>query len=64
MSPVDLLMLLLLLAPTGSQDRTVRLWDLNYGMPLSISRPHGGTVRCAGLCSDAEILSAVCTVVG
>eukprot|EP00775_Hariotina_reticulata_P009993 gene9993-10148_t len=29
---------------TGSLDRTVRLWDLNYGMPFSISRPHGGTV--------------------
>lgn len=30
-------------------DRTVRLWDLNYGMPLSISRPHGGIVRSVAL---------------
>jgi hypothetical protein len=34
---------------TGSLDRTIRLWDLTYGMPLSISRPHGGTVRAVAL---------------
>jgi WD40 repeat protein len=33
----------------GSLDRTIRLWDLTFGMPLSISRPHGGTVRAVAL---------------
>jgi WD40 repeat protein len=37
------------LPAAGSLDRTIRLWDLTYGMPLSISRPHGGTVRAVAL---------------
>lgn len=40
---------LLLYFASGSLDRTIRLWDLTYGMPLSISRPHGGTVRAVAL---------------
>uniref|UniRef100_A0A383VA13 Uncharacterized protein n=1 Tax=Tetradesmus obliquus TaxID=3088 RepID=A0A383VA13_TETOB len=41
---------------TGSLDRTVRLWDLKYGMPLSISRPHGSTVRAVAL--DAQLVAS------
>lgn len=41
---------------TGSLDRTVRLWDLKYGMPLSISRPHGGTVRSVAL--DQQLVAS------
>jgi hypothetical protein len=40
----------------GSLDRTVRLWDLQEGMPVSISRPHGGTVRAVAL-DDAALFS-------
>lgn len=31
---------------TGSADRTVKIWDMQAGMPLATSRYHGGTVRC------------------
>lgn len=41
--------MLRLVVAAGSLDRTIRLWDLTYGMPLSISRPHGGTVRAVAL---------------
>eukprot|EP00878_Enallax_costatus_P004696 GHUV01004944.1.p1 GENE.GHUV01004944.1~~GHUV01004944.1.p1 ORF type:complete len:937 (+),score=344.31 GHUV01004944.1:194-3004(+) len=41
---------------SGSLDRTVRLWDLNYGMPLSISRPHGGIVRSVAL--DQQLVAS------
>jgi WD40 repeat protein len=34
----------------------VRLWDLKYGMPLSISRPHGSTVRSVAL--DAQLVAS------
>lgn len=37
------------LVATGSLDKTMRLWDLEQGMPLSVSKSHGGTVRCVGL---------------
>jgi WD40 repeat protein len=47
---------LLLLLLSGSLDRTVRLWDLKYGMPLSISRPHGSTVRSVAL--DAQLVAS------
>jgi WD40 repeat protein len=40
----------------GSLDRTVRLWDLSEGMPVSISRPHGGTVRAVAL-DDTALFS-------
>lgn len=40
----------------GSLDRTVRLWDLREGMPVSVSRPHGGTVRAVAL-DDACLFS-------
>lgn len=40
----------------GSLDRTVRLWDLHYGMPVSISRPHGGTVR--SVCLDQHLVAS------
>ncbi len=33
------------LLATGSLDKTVRLWDLEQGMPLCTSRLHDGTVR-------------------
>jgi hypothetical protein len=49
------LLVLLLLLP-GSLDRTVRLWDLKYGMPLSISGPHGSTVRSVAL--DAQLVAS------
>lgn len=53
-APVLLLCAACMCIHTGSLDRTVRLWDLNYGMPLSISRPHGGTVRSVAL--DAQLV--------
>lgn len=37
---------------TGSLDRTVRLWDLEAGLPVSTSKLHGGTVRCLGMGND------------
>ncbi|KAI8466040.1 MAG: WD40-repeat-containing domain protein [Monoraphidium minutum] len=40
----------------GSLDRTVRLWDLRDGVPVSASRPHGGTVRAVAL-DDAALVS-------
>lgn len=39
---------------SGSLDKTVRLWDLKAGMPLSVSKSHGGTVRC--LAVDSTML--------
>jgi WD40 repeat protein len=42
--------------PVGSLDRTVRLWDLKQGMPVSASRPAGGTVRAVAL-DDAALFS-------
>ncbi|MEW5306937.1 MAG: hypothetical protein WDW36_009365 [Sanguina aurantia] len=47
------------LLATGSLDRTVRLWDLQAGMPSSVSRPLGGTVRC--LAMDSALLVSGCT---
>mmetsp|Transcript_18851 Transcript_18851/g.40588 ORF Transcript_18851/g.40588 Transcript_18851/m.40588 type:complete len:567 (-) Transcript_18851:1282-2982(-) len=38
---------------TGSLDKTVRLWDLKQGMPISTSKPHGGTVRCVAMDEEA-----------
>lgn len=40
---------------TGSLDKTVRLWDLQAGMPLSISKSHGGTVRCLAMDTGALV---------
>ncbi|PNH09827.1 F-box/WD-40 repeat-containing protein [Tetrabaena socialis] len=47
------------LLATASLDRTVRLWDLQSGLPLASSRPHGGTVRCLAL--DPTLLASGCT---
>lgn len=47
------------LVVTGSLDKTVRLWDLAAGMPLSVSRPHGGTVRAVAM--DARAVISGCT---
>ncbi|KAJ9518263.1 hypothetical protein QJQ45_010258 [Haematococcus lacustris] len=47
------------LLATGSLDKTVRLWDLQAGRPLAVSRPHGGTVRCLAL--DSFALASGCS---
>ncbi|KAG1664127.1 hypothetical protein FOA52_011950 [Chlamydomonas sp. UWO 241] len=44
---------------TGSLDKTVRLWDLRSGLPVSESRAHGGTVRCVAV--DDDTLVSGCT---
>ncbi|KXZ53795.1 hypothetical protein GPECTOR_6g713 [Gonium pectorale] len=47
------------LLATASLDRTVRLWELGSGLPLSSSRPHGGTVRCLALAPN--LLASGCS---
>lgn len=42
--------------PTGSLDRTVRLWDLASGLPLACTKPQKGTVRSVAL-DDHLLLS-------
>eukprot|EP00884_Botryococcus_braunii_P022177 jgi/Botrbrau1/8643/Bobra.0196s0037.1 len=37
------------LLATGSLDKTVKLWNLEAGMPVSSSRLHGGTVRALAM---------------
>lgn len=44
------------LPPAGSLDRTVRLWDLQSGLPAATSRHLAGTVRCLAL--DERLLVA------
>jgi WD40 repeat protein len=39
-------------------DKTVRLWDLQLGMPVSISKLHGGTVRSVALDPRALVSGA------
>jgi len=41
---------------TGSTDKTVRLWDLQLGMPITSSKPHGGTVRAVAL--DSSLIAS------
>lgn len=40
---------------TGSLDKTVRLWDLEAGIPLSCSKLHGGTVRRLAIGADTLV---------
>lgn len=42
--------------PTGSADRTIRLWDLQAGIPRAVSRRLGGAVR--GVAVDEDMLVA------
>ncbi len=42
--------------PAGSTDRTVRVWDLQAGLPLASTRRLGGIVR--GIAIDEELLVA------
>lgn len=44
-----------MLCTSGSLDKTVRLWDIQLGMPLSISKPHGGTVRAVAIDPNALV---------
>lgn len=44
------------MCPAGGMDRTVRAWDLESGVQLAVSLPHGGTVRC--LTSDSGLLAS------
>lgn len=46
------------LLATGSLDRTLRLWDLKSGMPISVSKPHPGTVRCVAI--DPNVVISGC----
>lgn len=46
----------------GSTDRTVRLWDLQAGLPLASTRRLGGIVR--GIAIDEELLVAATSQVG
>ena len=49
-----------LLPLAGSEDQTVRLWDLEAGLPLASSRPLGSTVRCVA--ADEGLI--VCATTG
>ncbi len=49
-----------LLPPVGSQDQTVRVWDLKAGLPLAASRPLGTHVRCVAADDGLIVCATSC----
>ncbi len=49
-----------LLPVVGSQDQTVRVWDLKAGLPLAASRPLGTHIRCVAADDGLIVCATSC----